>query len=194
MANIAADEGAGAARPALAALREEARKAVRTITVRSLIAPAIREAGGRIGASEAQIAQILAEHRAGQLPVTLPLTREDYAAVLDNAQSGGVMPSSQGDAEVIAESIEPRAPVPSGGFVRREGEAPINQMVSFIREGRQRAGIATGADRRAAAAVASERQEERRRQLAAERAAREEQRREAAGARAERAAKRARRD
>ena len=57
-----------------------------------------------------------------------------------------------------------------------------------------RAGIATGADRRAAAAVASERREERRRQLAAERAAREEQRREAAGARAERAAKRARRD
>ena len=91
-------------------------------------------------------------------------------------------------------TVNPKRPVPSGGFVRREGEAPINQMVSFIREGRQRAGIATGADRRAAAAVASERREERRRQLAAERAAREEQRREAAGARAERAAKRARRD
>ena len=57
----------------------------------------------------------------------------------------------------------------------------LGQMVSFIREGRRRAGIATGADRRAVAAVA------------AERAAREEQRREAAGARAERAAKRARR-
>ena len=57
----------------------------------------------------------------------------------------------------------------------------LGQMVSFIREGRRRAGIAT-ADRRAVAAVA------------AERAAREEQRREAAGARAERAAKRARRD
>ena len=58
----------------------------------------------------------------------------------------------------------------------------LGQMVSFIREGRRRAGIATGADWRAVAAVA------------AERAAREEQRREAAGARAERAAKRARRD
>ena len=122
------------------------------------------------------------------------LFEHELAYVRHLLQLGGVRPSSQGDAEVIAESIEPRAPVPSGGFVRREGEAPINQMVSFIREGRQRAGIATGADRRVVAAVASERREERRRQLAAERAAREEQRREAAVARAERAAKRARRD
>ena len=66
----------------------------------------------------------------------------------------------------------------------------LGQMVSFIREGRRRAGIAAGAgaDRRtavAASAVAA---------VAAERAAREEGRSRAAGARAERAAKRARRD
>ena len=63
----------------------------------------------------------------------------------------------------------------------------LGQMVSFIREGRRRAGIATGAgaDRRAAAAAVVA--------VAAERAAREEGRSRAAGARAERAAKRARR-